>query len=61
MAGAGFFNILILAGKQKPTGSHVKRLPGARKTVVDDYIKYMEDDGSCLVCGFQLAREAACR
>ena len=50
---------IVLAGKNKPTAFQLKRLLGARKHMVRDLIKYMQDKDGSLVNGFHLARTAS--
>eukprot|EP00904_Undaria_pinnatifida_P011183 jgi/Undpi1/7195/HiC_scaffold_22.g09669.m1 len=50
---------IVLAGKNKPTASQLKRLLGARKHMVRDLIEYMQDKDGSLVNGLCLARKAS--
>eukprot|EP00904_Undaria_pinnatifida_P011895 jgi/Undpi1/7836/HiC_scaffold_23.g10309.m1 len=61
LAATGLFDMftIVLAGKNKPTASRLQRLLGARKHMVRDFIKYMQDKDISLVNGFCLAGKAS--
>eukprot|EP00904_Undaria_pinnatifida_P011236 jgi/Undpi1/7242/HiC_scaffold_22.g09715.m1 len=61
LAATGLLDMItiVLAGKNKPTASQLKRPLGSRKHMVRDLIEYMQDKDGSLVCGFCLARRKA--